>query len=103
VQKDEFRLEDVCVRSLQGMNRLFLLVSMMITFMSSKTEKQNGFFQAVIERARGTKCMNQIKMFLYRFSKRMKGILKRDIHGIKYLKYIDKQKNPIQLTLSLRH
>ena len=86
VQKDEFRLEDVCVRSLQGMNRLFLLVSMMITFMSSKTEKQNGFFQAVIERARGTKCMNQIKMFLYRFSWGMKAILKMDIHGIKHFK-----------------
>src|SRR5699024_11629159 len=92
VQKDEVQLQDVCLLSLQGMNRLFLLVTMMITFMSSKTEKQNGFFQAVIEPARGTKCMNQIKMFLYRFSRGMKAILTRDIHGIKHFKYIDKLK-----------
>src|SRR5699024_9756414 len=55
VQKEAFQLEDMCVRSLSSMNRLFLLVSMMIAFMSSKAEKKNSFFHTVIERARGTK------------------------------------------------
>src|SRR5699024_11873126 len=78
VQKSEFQFEDVRVRSLKRLNRLFLLLSMMITFMSLKTEKKNGFFHAVIARARSIKEKDQIKMFLYRFSAGMKAILNKD-------------------------
>ena len=101
VQKSEFQLEDVRVRSLKRLNRLFLLLSMMITFMSLKTEKKNGFFHAVIARARSIKEKDQIKMFLYRFSAGMKAILNKDSHGIKHFKYIEKPKNPNQLELKL--
>ena len=101
VQKQEFQLEDIRVRSLKRLNRLLLLVSMMITFMSIKIEKKNGFFHAIIARARGIKEKDQIRMFLYRFSAGMKAILDKDTHGIQHFKYIEKAKNPRQLKLKL--
>src|SRR5699024_6055729 len=90
VQKSEFQLEDVRVRSLKRLNRLFLLLSMMITFMSLKTEKKNGFFHAVIARARSIKEKDQIKMFLYRFFAGMKAILNKDTHSIQNFIYFKK-------------
>lgn len=39
VQKQEFQLESICVRTLKRLNRLLLFVSMMTAFMSLKTEK----------------------------------------------------------------
>jgi hypothetical protein len=101
VQKQEFQLEAIRVRSLKRLNRLFLLLSIMITFMSLKIEKQNGFFHAVIERARSIKAKDQIKMFLYRFSVGMKAILEKDSCGIQHFKYIEKPKGPKQLELAL--
>ncbi|KKE77858.1 hypothetical protein DTX80_06700 [Bacilli bacterium] len=101
VQKSEFQLENVRVRTLKSLNRMYLLLSMMITFMSLKTEKKNGFFHAVITRARAIKEKDQIKMFLYRFSAGMKAILEKDMHGIKHFKYIEKPKNPYQLEMKL--
>lgn len=65
---------------------------MMITFMSLKTEKKNGFFHVVITRVRAIKEKNLIKMFLYRFSAGMKAILEKDLHGIKHFKYIENPK-----------
>ena len=44
VQKNEFKLESIRVRSLKKLNRLFFLVSAMITCMSLKIEKENIFF-----------------------------------------------------------
>lgn len=78
-----------------------LFLSMMITFMSLKTEKKNDFFHAVIARARAIKKKSRIKMFLYRFSAGMKAILEKDIHGIQHFKYIDSPKNPEQLEMKL--
>jgi hypothetical protein len=101
VQKSEFQLENVRVRTLTSLNRIYLLLSMMITFMSLKTEKKNGFFHAVIARARSIKEKGKIKMFLYRFSAGMKAILEKDLHGIKHFKYIEKKRNPNQLELKL--
>lgn len=101
VQKQEFRLESICVRTLNRLNRLLLLISMMVTFMSMKSEKQNGFFHAVIRRARGIKAPEKIRMFLYRFSAGMKAILEKDSFGIQHFKYIEKPKGPKQLTLLL--
>ena len=101
VQKQEFRLEDIRVRSLKRLNLLFFLVSTMITFMSLKIEKKNGFFHSVIERARGIKDKNQIKMFLYRFSAGMKAILEKDTCGIQHFKYVEQVHNPRQLELKL--
>lgn len=101
VQKYEFGLEEIRVRSLSSLNRLFLLLSIIITFMSLKVEKKNGFFHAVIERARSLKEKEQIKMFLYRFSAGMKAILEKDSHGIQHFKYIERPKNPRQLELKL--
>jgi hypothetical protein len=101
VQKSEFQLENVRVRTLKSLNRMHLLLSMMITFMSLKTEKKNGFFHTIIARARAIKGKNQIKMFLYRFSAGMKAILEKDLHGIKHFKYIEKPKNPNQLEMKL--
>jgi len=101
VQKNEFQLENVRVRTLKSLNRIHLLLSMMIAFMSLKTEKKNGFFHAVIARARAIKEKDQIKMFLYRFSAGLKAILEKDSHGIKHFKYIEKPKNPNQLELKL--
>lgn len=89
VQKDDFQLENVRVRTLKSLNRIHLLLSMMITFMPLKTEKKNGFFHAVITRARAVKEKDQIKMFLYCFSAGMKAILEKDMHGIKHFKYIE--------------
>jgi|SRR5690625_1039590 len=101
VQKHEFQLESICVRTLNRLNRLLLLVSMMITFMSIKSEKQNGFFNAVIRRARGIKDPDTIRMFLYRFSAGMKEILKKDSFGVQHFKYIKKPKGPRQLVFQL--
>lgn len=101
VQKTEFQLENVRVRTLKSLNRMHLLLSMMITFMSLKTEKKNNFFHAVIARARAIKEENKIKMFLYRFSAGMKAILEKDLHGMKHFKYIEKPKNPNQLEMKL--
>ena len=101
VQKQEFQLEGIRVRSLKRLNLLFLLVSTLITFMTLKIEKKNGFFHAVIKRARGLKDKNQIKMFLYRFSAGMKAILARDTRGIQHFKYIERSHNPRQLELKL--
>lgn len=101
VQKQEFQLEKIQVRSLTRLNRLFLLLSMMITFMTLKIEKQNTFFHAVIKRARGIKAKEQIKMFLYRFSAGMRNILAKDTHGIQHFKYIEKPKGSKQLALAL--
>src|SRR5690625_1546635 len=101
VQKYEFGLEEIRVRSLSSLNRLFLLLSIIITFMSLKVEKKNGFFHAVIERARSLKEKEQIKMFLYLFSAGMKAILEKDSHGIQHFKYIERPKNPRQLELKL--
>lgn len=101
VQKSEFQLENIRVRTLKSLNRIHLLLSMIITFMSLKTEKKNVFFHAVIARARAIKQENQIKMFLYRFSAGMKAILEKDMHGIQHFKYIEKPKNPYQLELAL--
>jgi len=101
VQKQEFRLEDIRVQSLKRLNLLFFLVSTLITFMTLKIEKKNGFFHAVIERARGLKDKNQIKMFLYRFSAGMKAILEKDTCGIQHFKYIERVHNPRQLELKL--
>src|SRR5690625_848743 len=91
VQKNEFKLESIRVRSLKKLNRMFFLVSVMITFMSSKIEKKNIFFYTVIERAKGIKEKDKIKMFLYRFLAGMNSILKRDSHGIRHLKYIERR------------
>lgn len=99
VQKQEFDLENVRVRTLLGLKRIFLLVSIMITFMTLKIEKQNGFFHRVIDRAKGIKAKDQIKMFLYRFSAGMEAILKKDAYGIRHFKYIEKPKDSRQLTL----
>src|SRR5690606_11968794 len=44
VQKSEFQLENIRVRTLKSLNRIHLLLSMIITFMSLKTEKKNVFF-----------------------------------------------------------
>src|SRR5699024_7243129 len=52
VKKSEFQLENVRVRTLKSLNQIHLLLSMMITFMSLKTEKKNNFFYTVIARAR---------------------------------------------------
>jgi len=98
VQKQEFDLENVRVRTLPGLKRTFLLVSIMITFMSLKVEKQNGLFHDVIERAKGIKGKDKIKMFLYRFSAGMEAILKKDAHGIGHFKYIEKSVGSRQLT-----
>jgi len=100
VQKNEFKLESIRVRSLKRLNRLFLLVSIIITFMSLKIEKKNVFFHTVIKRARGIKEKDKIKMFLYRFSAGMRSILKKDSHGIKHFKYIERR-DPRQLELVL--
>ena len=101
VQKQEFQLEGIRVRSIKKLNLLFLLVSTMITFMTIKIEKKNSFFHAVIERARGLKDKNRIKMFLYRFSTGMKAILEKDTSGIQHFKYIERAHNPRQLELKL--
>lgn len=101
VQKQEFQLESICVRTLNRLNRLLLFVSLMTTFMSLKTEKQNGFFHAVIRRARGIKAHNIIRMFLYRFSAGMKAILDKDTVGIQHFKYIEKSKVGRQLAFQL--
>jgi len=101
VQKTEFQLENVRVRTLRSLNRIHLLLSMMITFMSLKTEKENGFFHAVITRARAIKKRHKIKLFLYRFSAGMQAILEKDSSGIKHFKYIEKPKNPKQLEMKL--
>src|SRR5690625_3212190 len=93
VQKNEFKLESIRVRSLERLNRLFFLVSALITFMSLKIEKKNIFFDLVIERARGIREKSKIKMFLYRFSAGMRSILIKDSHGIKHFKYIERR-NP---------
>jgi len=97
-KKQEFQLEDIRVRSLTSLRRMFLLVSIMITFMTLKIEKQNGFFHIVIERAKGIKAKDQIKMYLYRFSAGMKAILEKDKYGIRHFKYIEKRGNPNQLS-----
>ena len=101
VQKQEFQLEDIRVRSLTSLRRMFLLVSIMVTFMTLKIEKQNGFFHTVIERAKGIKAKDQIKMYLYRFSAGMKAILEKDKHGIRHFKYIESPENPNQLSFNL--
>jgi len=101
VQKQEFQLEDIRVRSLTSLRRMFLLVSIMVTFMTLKIEKQNGFFHTVIERAKGIKAKDQIKMYLYRFSTGMKAILEKDKHGIRHFKYIESPENPNQLSFNL--
>lgn len=101
VQKHEFQLESICVRSLKRLNMLFQFLSMMITFMSLKIEKKNDFFHRVIERARGTKATEEIRMFLYRFSAGMKAILEKDPNGNKHFKYLEKPKNPRQLEFTL--
>ncbi len=101
VQKQEFDLENVRVRTLPRLKRMFLLVSIMITFMTLKVEKQNGFFHDVIERAKGIKAKDKIKMFLYRFSAGMEAILIKDKHGIRHFKYIEKPVSSRQLTLQL--
>ena len=80
---------------------MFLFVSMMITFMTLKIERKNGLFHVVIERAKGIKSKDQIKMFLYRFSVGMKAILEKDAYGIWHFKYIEKQRNPRQLVFNL--
>jgi hypothetical protein len=101
VQKQEFDLENVRVRTLPRLKRMFLLVSIMITFMTLQVEKQNGFFHDVIERAKGIKAKDKIKMFLYRFSAGMEAILKKDKHGVRHFKYIEKPVGSRQLTLEL--
>lgn len=101
VQKQEFELEDVRVRTLPRLKRMFLFVSMMITYMTLKIEKQNGFFHNVIEKAKGIKPKEQIRMFLYRFSAGMEAILKKDAHGVRHFKYIEKRANSRQLVLQL--
>lgn len=101
VQKQEFDLENIRVRNLTSLRRMFLLVSIMITFMTLKIEKQNVFFHIVIERAKGVKAKDKIKMFLYRFSAGMKAILEKDAYGIQHFKYIEKTKNSRQLTFQL--
>src|SRR5690625_5876727 len=58
VQKQEFQLEGIRVRSLKRLNLLFLLVSTLITFMTLKIEKKNGFFHAVIKRERKSTRLN---------------------------------------------
>jgi len=100
VQKLEFQLESICVRTLNRLNRLLLFVSMMIAFMSIKSEKQNNFFHAVIRRARGIKAPDTIRMFLYRFSSGMKEILNKDAKGVKHFKYPERR-NRMQLVLDL--
>jgi len=100
VQKLEFQLESICVRTLNRLNRLLLFVSMMIAFMSIKSEKQNNFFHAVIRRARGIKAPDTIRMFLYRFSSGMKEILNKDAKGVKHFKYPERR-NRMQLALAL--
>lgn len=100
VQKSEFGLEGMRVRSLIKMNRLLFLVAAMITFMSLKIEKQNVFLATVLMRARGIKNKSQIKMYLYRFIAGMKMILNHDLHGIQHFKYVEKR-NPRQLVLRL--
>jgi hypothetical protein len=101
VQKQEFDLENIRVRNLQSLKKMFLLVSILITFMTLKIKKQNGFFLTVIERAKGIKAKDQIKMFLYRFSAGMKAILEKDASGIRHFKYIEKAKSSRQLTFQL--
>lgn len=101
VQKQEFQLEDIRVRTLTRLKRMYLLLSILIMFMTIKIEKENGFFHAVIERAKGIKSKDRIKMFLYRFSAGIKAILNKDRHGIQYFKYIERRKNPRQLAFKL--
>jgi len=101
VQKQEFQLESIQVQSLTKLKRMFLLLSIMITFMTMRIEKKNGFFHTVIERAKGIKAKDQIKMFLYRFSAGMKAILEKDAYGIRHFKYIEKSNDPRQLAFTL--
>ncbi len=101
VQKQEFDLENIRVRTLQSLKRMFLLVSMMITFMTLKIEKQNVFFHIVIERAKGIKAKEKIKLYLYRFSAGMKAILEKDAYGIRHFKYIEKAKDSHQLSFQI--
>lgn len=101
VQKQEFQLEGIRVRSLKRLNLLFTLVSMMITFMTLKIEKKNIFFHMVIERARGIKSKDKIKMYLYRFSAGLKAILEKDAHGIQHFKRIERRGTSIQYALQL--
>lgn len=66
IQKTEFQLKNVRVRALRGLNRMHLLLSMMITFMSLKTEN-NSFFHAVIARAGQSKRKIKLKCFYIAF------------------------------------
>jgi|SRR5699024_579390 len=92
VQKSEFGLEDMRVRSLKKMNLMLFFVAAMITFMSMKIEKGNVFFAAVLYQARAIKAKEKIKMYLYRFLAGMKAILNRDSHGISHFKYLEKRR-----------
>lgn len=76
VQKQEFKLEGIPVRSIKKLNLLYLFVSTMITFVKLKIEKKNSFFMSLLNK-RGIKDKNQIKMFLYRFLAGMKAILEK--------------------------
>lgn len=69
--------------------------------MTLKIEKQNVFFHIVIERAKGIKAKEKIKLYLYRFSAGMKAILEKDAYGIRHFKYIEKAQNSRQLSLQI--
>lgn len=101
VQKQEFKLESICVRILKRLNRLQLFISMLTTFMALKTEQQNGFFDAFNKRARGIKARSKIQLFIYRFSDGMKAILEKDSTGIQHYKYIEKCNIPKQLAFQI--
>lgn len=101
VQKQEFALENIRVRNLQSLKNMFILVSFMITFMTLRIRKKNGFFHSVIERAKGIKEIGRIKMFLYRFSAGMKAILEKDAYGIRHFKYTEKTTDLRQLVFRL--
>lgn len=101
VQKQEFGLEGIRVRTLKRLNHLLFFVSAMITFMTLKIEKKNMFFHMMIDRARGIKSKDTIKMFLYRFSAGMKSVLEKDTRGIQHFKYIEKARDSSQLELKL--
>lgn len=101
VQKLEFALENIRVRNLQSLKNMFVLVSIMITFMTLKIRKKNGFFHSVIVRAKGIKEIDCIKMFLYRFAAGMKAILEKDAYGIRHFKYTEKNTDSRQLVFRL--
>lgn len=97
VQKEAFQLEKTRTMTLSSLRILYTMLNCIIGHYSLAIEKNTGYTKTVLERARPSNKLKEIKFYLYRFIRGVSKILTFDTVGIRYFHRIEQRSNQLSL------